>query len=56
MKFKKTVYNLIFGIGTQLITLALGLVIPRLILQSYGSEVNGNWFASGLMSKSLRKG
>lgn len=41
MKFKKTVYNLIFGIGTQLITLALGLVIPRLILQSYGSEVNG---------------
>lgn len=41
MKFRKTIYNLVFGIGTQLITLALGLVIPRLILQSYGSEVNG---------------
>ena len=41
MKFKKTIYNLFFGIGTQLVTLALGLVIPRLVLQSYGSEVNG---------------
>ena len=44
MKFKKTVYNLVFGIGTQLITLALGLVIPRLILQSYGSEVHGLFY------------
>lgn len=33
--------NIFFSILNQLIILALGIVLPRLILVSYGSEVNG---------------
>ena len=45
---KKGVLNVFYGIIGQLITIALGIVIPRLVLISYGSEVNG------LLSISLR--
>ena len=38
---KKIKYNLLFGIIGQVVTLVLGIVIPRLVLTSYGSEVNG---------------
>ena len=38
---KKGVLNVFYGIIGQLITIALGIVIPRLVLISYGSEVNG---------------
>lgn len=38
---KKSLYNMFFGIGNQLIVLAVGLVIPRFFILSYGSEVNG---------------
>ena len=38
---KKGAYNVIFGILGQLITIALGIVIPRLVVVSFGSEVNG---------------
>lgn len=41
MKAKRSVYNLIFGFGSQLITMALGIVLPRLFLVNFGSEVNG---------------
>lgn len=38
---KKVRLNFIFGILAQAITLAIGIVIPRLFIVSYGSEVNG---------------
>ena len=38
---KKIKYNLIIGFLSQFVTIALGVVVPRLILTSYGSEVNG---------------
>ncbi len=38
---KKIKFNLIVGILSQVITLILGIVVPKLILTNYGSEVNG---------------
>lgn len=38
---KKVQKNLILGFISQLLTIALGIVLPRLTLTSYGSEVNG---------------
>lgn len=38
---KKIGYNLVFNIFSQVVILALGIVLPRLVLVSYGSEVNG---------------
>lgn len=38
---KKIFYNLFFGVGSQLILAAVGIVIPRLFITSFGSEVNG---------------
>lgn len=37
----KIKYNLLTGIFGQIITLLLGIFIPRLVLTSYGSEMNG---------------
>ena len=37
----KSVKNLIFSLFGQIITIALGLILPRLWIVSYGSEVNG---------------
>ena len=41
MKFRRGIYNIIFGFSTQIIILALGIIVPRLILVGYGSETNG---------------
>lgn len=41
MKFKRSIANLIWGFGTQMILMLLGIVVPRLILLNYGSESNG---------------
>ena len=41
MKFKRAINNVIIGFGSQLLIIALGLIIPRLMMKSYGSEVNG---------------
>lgn len=41
MHSQKTKYNLFFGILSQVISIILGVVLPRLFLTSYGSEVNG---------------
>lgn len=38
---KRAINNIIYGIIGQLITIALGIVIPRLTLTNLGSEING---------------
>ena len=38
---KKGFLNIFYGIIGQIITIILGIVIPKLVLDSYGSEVNG---------------
>ena len=38
---KKIKYNLIVGISSQIIALILGIIVPKLILVNYGSEING---------------
>lgn len=37
----KLVKNVIFGFGGQAIVIALGIIVPRIMLTSYGSDVNG---------------
>lgn len=41
MKTKRTLYNLFFGIISLVIPSILGLVITSLIIQNFGSDVNG---------------
>lgn len=41
MKQEKSVKNFLFGIFGFVVTTILGILIPRLFLLSYGSEVNG---------------
>lgn len=41
MRKKRTINNIIFGFGTQVIIIALGLFIPRLVMLNYGSDTNG---------------
>ena len=38
---KKGVENILSGVCSQLVTLALGVIIPRLVLVNLGSEANG---------------
>lgn len=38
---KKIKLNFIYGVLAQIITLGIGILIPRLFIVSYGSEVNG---------------
>lgn len=37
----KLIKNIIFGFGGQLVVLALGIIMPRIMLMSYGSDANG---------------
>lgn len=37
----KGIKNVIFGLMYQLVTIAFGLILPRMFIMSYGSEVNG---------------
>ena len=41
MNYKNGVKSVFWGITQQLITLIFGLVVPRLFISSFGSEVNG---------------
>lgn len=41
MRKKRTINNIIFGFGTQVIIIVLGLFIPRLVMLNYGSDTNG---------------
>ena len=38
---RKIKYNLIIGILGQLIMMILGIIVPKVVMTSYGSEVNG---------------
>lgn len=38
---KKSINNMIFGVANQILTLLLGLIVPKIFIVSYGSEVNG---------------
>ena len=38
---KKIKYNLLIGSLGQIVTLLLGIVVPKLVLTNYGSEING---------------
>ncbi|MBO5870649.1 MAG: hypothetical protein J6Q89_07870 [Clostridia bacterium] len=33
--------NLLIGIGCQLLAMILGVLVPKLVLNNYGSEING---------------
>lgn len=41
MRSKNTKYNLFFGILSQAVSIILGVILPRLFLTNYGSEING---------------
>lgn len=41
MKTKHSIYNLIFSILSTVVSLAVGILIPRLFIVNLGSEVNG---------------
>ncbi|WOD63584.1 sugar isomerase [Niallia taxi] len=41
MKAKRSLINLAFGLISQGLIIALGILIPRLLLVNFGSEVNG---------------
>lgn len=41
MNVRKGVKNIVYSILGQAITMILGIVIPRLVIVSYGSEING---------------
>ncbi|MBR4131686.1 MAG: sugar isomerase [Oscillospiraceae bacterium] len=38
---KKSAFNIIFGIGSQIVIAVIGIILPRMFIVSYGSEVNG---------------
>jgi hypothetical protein len=38
---KKSINNIVYGITGQLITILIGLLLPRLRIVSFGSEING---------------
>ena len=41
MNARRSFYNIFFGLLSQIISIALGIIIPRLVLVSLGSESNG---------------
>ena len=41
MRKKRIVYNILSGFGGKIVTIILSLVVPRLMLVNYGSEVSG---------------
>lgn len=41
MKFRRSIKNISMAVISQLITVALAVMIPRLVITGYGSEVNG---------------
>lgn len=41
MYLKNSLYNIFFGFISQIITIGLGIIIPRMFLMNFGSELNG---------------
>ncbi|MBQ9859403.1 MAG: hypothetical protein IJO76_01840 [Clostridia bacterium] len=40
-KTKQSIYNLMCSVGSMLVSIVLGMLLPRIILVKYGSEMNG---------------
>lgn len=40
-KTKRSAYNFLYSVASMVISIALGLILPRIIMVGYGSEVNG---------------
>lgn len=38
---RRTLYNLFVGIGSKMILMIIGFLIPKIFIENYGSEVNG---------------
>ncbi len=38
---KKISYNIFFGVGSQLLIAIVGIIVPKLFIANFGSEVNG---------------
>lgn len=47
MKYKNGMLSAIFGVLQQLVTLVFGLIVPRLFIRTFGSEMNGLLSALG---------
>ena len=41
MQKSRVVKNLVVSFGSKLLTIALGFIVPRIVLMNYGSDVNG---------------
>lgn len=41
MQKSRVLKNLIVSFGSKLVTIALGFIVPRIVLMNYGSDVNG---------------
>lgn len=41
MRSKKALKNIVFSILQQIVTIICGLIVPRLIIKKYGSDING---------------
>ncbi len=41
MRARRGFYNIIFGILSQVITIILGMVLPKLLIVNFSSEING---------------
>ena len=41
MKNKNLIKNVIWGFGGQLLVIALGIIVPRIMIANYGSDING---------------
>src|SRR5690554_3565924 len=54
MRTKKAVFNNLSAASLQMINLLFGLIIPRLMIKAYGSELNGLLSSSKQMVSYLR--
>lgn len=41
MKKKRALYNLAIGMGSKIVLMVLGFIIPKIFIENYGSDVNG---------------
>ena len=41
MQKSRVIKNLVVSFGSKLLTIALGFIVPRIVLMNYGSDVNG---------------
>lgn len=41
MNLKKGMYNVIFGVIGQVLTIIFAIIVPKVVIEGYGSEING---------------